>query len=221
MEITRNPWLSSKVNSFHYARDEPVVFRKNRLKTAKSVRKSDYSGCMVYSDCMLLETWGSGCQKANCIESASGATHNGSNFDSTMTGKSSPLYLALLLCSGKTVGWLLVGHHQRRFSVSKLMSKLWKDDCGALIAAEYLFIATILVIGIVVGLTSVRDAINTELAELANAYLALSQGYVISGQSGCSASSDGSQAIDTPALVTDPTNTPPFIPSVIDALPCN
>lgn len=102
-----------------------------------------------------------------------------------------------------------------------MFRKLWTDDTAALIAAEYLFVATILIIGIVVGLTSVRDAINTELAELANAYLALSQGYVISGQVGCSAASDGSQAIDTPALVTDPANTAPAIPSVIDALPCN
>jgi hypothetical protein len=60
-----------------------------------------------------------------------------------------------------------------------------------LIATEYLFVATILVIGSVVGLTSVRDAINAELSELANAMLALSQGYTISGVSGCAASTDG------------------------------
>ena len=80
--------------------------------------------------------------------------------------------------------------------MTKLMLRLWNDDQGAIIAAEYLFIATILVIGIIVGLASVRDAINTEFAELANAYLALSQGYIISGQSGCCAATDGSQAID-------------------------
>ena len=104
--------------------------------------------------------------------------------------------------------------------MSKLMLKLWKDDAGAIIAAEYLFVATILVIGIIVGLASVRDAVNTELAELANAYLALSQGYILSGQSGCCAATDGSQAIDTPALVPDPLCTPPAIPSAIDNLPC-
>jgi hypothetical protein len=81
---------------------------------------------------------------------------------------------------------------------------------------EYLFVATILVIGIVVGLTNVRDAINAELSELANALLALSQGFSISGTSGSSATSDGSQAIDTPGTVVTPTQTPPFAPSVID-----
>jgi Flp pilus assembly pilin Flp len=104
--------------------------------------------------------------------------------------------------------------------MTKLFLKLWKDDAGAIIAAEYLFIATILVIGIIAGLANVRDAINTELSELANAYLALSQGYIISGQSGCCSSVDGSQAIDTPALVPSTICTPPAIPSVIDLLPC-
>jgi hypothetical protein len=102
-----------------------------------------------------------------------------------------------------------------------LLKKLWSDDAGAIIAAEYLFVATILVIGIIVGLASVRDAVNTELAELANAYLALSQGYTISGQAGCCSATDGSQAIDTPARVADPTCTVPASPSPIDNVPCN
>src|SRR3984893_2427048 len=101
-----------------------------------------------------------------------------------------------------------------------LMSKLWNDDCGALLSMEFLFVATILVIGIIVGLSAVRSAINIELSELANAILALSQGYIISGQSGCCASTDGSQAIDTPSLVPQVLCIPPAIPSVIDQLPC-
>jgi hypothetical protein len=102
-----------------------------------------------------------------------------------------------------------------------LCAKLWNDDRGALIASEFLFVATILVIGIIVGLASVRDAVVTELAEFANALLALSQGYSISGIIGCCSETDGSQAIDTPSLVPEPLCTPPFIPSVIDVIPCN
>jgi Flp pilus assembly pilin Flp len=102
-----------------------------------------------------------------------------------------------------------------------LISKFWNDDCGALIATEFLFVATILVIGIIVGLANVRDAVNTELAELANAILALSQGYTISGQVGCCSATDGSQAIDTPALVPPILCVPPAIPSVIDQIPCD
>jgi hypothetical protein len=101
-----------------------------------------------------------------------------------------------------------------------LFKKLWNDDAGALLSMEFLFVATILVIGTIVGLANVRDAVNIELSELANAILALSQGYIISGQQGCCSSTDGSQAIDTPGLVTSPVCTPPAIPSVIDIQAC-
>src|SRR5262249_12389782 len=103
----------------------------------------------------------------------------------------------------------------------RLLNKLWHDDTGAIIAAEFIFTATILVIGLIVGFASVREAVNTELAELANAILALSEGFVISGQSGCCSATDGSQAIDTPALVPEIVATPPAIPSVIDQIPGN
>jgi len=103
----------------------------------------------------------------------------------------------------------------------KLFAKCWKDDCGALIAIEFLFVATVLVIGIVVGLTAVRNAVNAELTELANAILALSQGYIISGQSGCAASTDGSQAIDTPGTIPCPVNVPPAFPVTVSCdTPC-
>jgi Flp pilus assembly pilin Flp len=105
--------------------------------------------------------------------------------------------------------------------MSQMLKKLWSDDQGALIAMEFLFVATILVIGIIAGLSSVRSAVNVELSELANAILALSQGYSISGQQGCCASTDGSQAIDTPGLVPEVLCVPPAIPSVIDLTPCN
>ena len=51
----------------------------------------------------------------------------------------------------------------------QLLRRLWSDDRGALIASEYLFVATVLVLGIVVGLADLRTAINVELTELGNA----------------------------------------------------
>jgi hypothetical protein len=103
----------------------------------------------------------------------------------------------------------------------QLLVKLYHDDRGALIATEFLFVATILVIGVVFGIATVRNSVNAELAEFANAILALSQGYTVSGLSGCSAAVDGSQASDTSALVTNPVNVVPSDPSIIDVLPCN
>lgn len=105
--------------------------------------------------------------------------------------------------------------------MKQMLLKLWRDDQGALIASEFLFVATILVIGIIVGLAAVRDAVVTELTEYGNALLALSQGYSISGLEGCCSATDGSEAIDTPGLLPDPLCVPPAIPSVIDVLPCN
>jgi Flp pilus assembly pilin Flp len=103
----------------------------------------------------------------------------------------------------------------------KLLAKHWKDDGGALIATEYLFVATVLVIGTVVGLTAVRNAVNAELTELANAILALSQGYVISGQSGCGAATDGTSVTDLPGTEPCPVNTTPSVPVVLGCdTPC-
>jgi hypothetical protein len=100
-----------------------------------------------------------------------------------------------------------------------MLLKLWNDDCGALISMEFLFVATILVIGVIIGLTNLREALNVELTELGNALLALSQGYSISGQSGSNASVDGSAAIDLPSTLTGPVNTPPTSVSFIDVQP--
>jgi Flp pilus assembly pilin Flp len=103
----------------------------------------------------------------------------------------------------------------------KLLATCWKDDDGALIATEYLFVATVLVIGTVVGLTAVRNAVNAELTELANAILALSQGYVISGQSGCGAATDGTSVTDLPGTEPCPVNTTPSVPVVLGCdTPC-
>jgi hypothetical protein len=55
----------------------------------------------------------------------------------------------------------------------QLMGRLWHDDQGALLAVEWVFIATILVIGSVCGLVAVRQAIVEELEDFAEAILSL------------------------------------------------
>ncbi|HZY88325.1 MAG TPA: hypothetical protein VFE78_26040 [Gemmataceae bacterium] len=101
-----------------------------------------------------------------------------------------------------------------------LLHKLWADDQGALLAIEFLLFATVLVLGLVVGLTTLRSAIVAEFAELANALLTLSQGFSVGGLSGCCSSVDGGQAIDTPGSVTPPTCTAAGSISVIDVAVC-
>jgi len=86
------------------------------------------------------------------------------------------------------------------------MSKLWNDDRGALIATEWVFVSTIMVIGVVAGLKSVQQAVVTEMEDLANAVGSLSQSYTFSGTSGCAASTTGSRyqdAVHTVNLISN------------------
>ena len=83
----------------------------------------------------------------------------------------------------------------------RLFNKLWSDDAGALIATEWVFVATILILGIITGLIAVRQAVLSELTEFANAVLALNQSYSFAGQSNCLSSTAGSAAIDSTDLI--------------------
>ena len=77
-----------------------------------------------------------------------------------------------------------------------VLFKLWKDDQGALIATEWVFVVTILVIGLVVGLKTVQQAVLNELEEVAGAIGAISQTYSYGGATGCCASVNGSLYTD-------------------------
>jgi Flp pilus assembly pilin Flp len=96
------------------------------------------------------------------------------------------------------------------------MIQLWKDDRGAILSIEYLLFASILIIGLVVGLAALRNAIITEFQELGNAILAINNSFSVGGVSGTGGSAQGSQAIQTPnSTLPQFVSTPP-IPSVID-----
>jgi len=90
------------------------------------------------------------------------------------------------------------------------MLKLWNDDRGALLATEWVFVSTIMVIGVVAGLKSVQQAVVTELEDMANAIGSLSQSYTFSGTSGCAASTGGSRFSDTVNRVNVTTNDQTF-----------
>ena len=61
------------------------------------------------------------------------------------------------------------------------MRKLFNDEVGFVISAELILVLTIAVLGMVVGLASVRDAINSELVDLSNAFGAIDQSYNVVG----------------------------------------
>jgi Flp pilus assembly pilin Flp len=77
-----------------------------------------------------------------------------------------------------------------------VMKKLWQDDAGWIISVEMILIFTIVSLGLIVGLTALRNALVDELTEVANAITAIEQCYSWSGLSNCSSSVCGSAATD-------------------------
>lgn len=62
-----------------------------------------------------------------------------------------------------------------------MLRKLWTEECGAIISAELALVLTIVVLGVIVGLSEVAVAINTELNDISNAIGALDQSYGFTG----------------------------------------
>lgn len=65
------------------------------------------------------------------------------------------------------------------------LRKIWNDDAGVIISAELVLILTIVVIGVIVGLVQIRDAVVIELHDLSRAFSSLNQSYGFSGMRGC------------------------------------
>jgi len=59
----------------------------------------------------------------------------------------------------------------------KLLKRLWNDEAGFVVSSELVLIATLLVIGLVVGLTSLRNQVVQELADTGAAIGMISQGF--------------------------------------------
>ena len=61
------------------------------------------------------------------------------------------------------------------------MRKLFNDENGFVVSAELVLVLTIGVLAMVVGLTSVKDAITNELNDVADAFGAVDQSYNVRG----------------------------------------
>lgn len=63
----------------------------------------------------------------------------------------------------------------------QITKSLWNDEAGFVISAELALVSTLCVLGLVVGLSSVRDAVNCELTDLSSAICSLDQSYYYTG----------------------------------------
>lgn len=62
-----------------------------------------------------------------------------------------------------------------------MLTALLQDEAGFIVSAELVLIATLLVIGLIVGLSEVQHAVVTELNDVADAIGCLNQGYFYTG----------------------------------------
>ena len=65
-----------------------------------------------------------------------------------------------------------------------MLNKLFCDESGVIISAELALVLTIAVLAMVVGLSEVAVAVNTELNDISNAIGALNQSYSVTGFKG-------------------------------------
>lgn len=65
--------------------------------------------------------------------------------------------------------------------MNKLASSLLQDECGFIVSAELILVATVLVIGLIVGMSEIQHAVNAELNDVADAIGSLNQSYFYTG----------------------------------------
>ena len=74
----------------------------------------------------------------------------------------------------------------------QIMRTLWIDEAGFIISAELILVASVVVLGMIVGMTVVRDTMITELADTASAIGQLNQSFSFGGATGSGSSIAGS-----------------------------
>ena len=84
-----------------------------------------------------------------------------------------------------------------------MLRNFWKDESGFIVSTELVFIATICVIGLVVGLSEVAHAVVAELNDVADAVGALNQSYFFTGFVGLKSVGGGTKAVTFGSVFTD------------------
>ncbi|WP_417390771.1 hypothetical protein [Gimesia sp.] len=96
-----------------------------------------------------------------------------------------------------------------------MLNKFWNDEAGFVVSSELVLIGTILVLGVVVGLATVRDQVVQELGDLALAISNINQSYSFSGVTGHTSSTAGSVFADLTDFCDTTTDTAGVEPECI------
>ncbi|HTN04488.1 Flp family type IVb pilin [Planctellipticum variicoloris] len=78
-----------------------------------------------------------------------------------------------------------------------LFARFMKEEAGFVVSSELVLIATIVVIGLIAGLTTLRDQVLQEIADVADAISEVNQSYSYSGVTSHTGSTAGSVFVDT------------------------
>lgn len=81
--------------------------------------------------------------------------------------------------------------------MQKLITRLFHDEAGFIVSAELILVATIVVIGTIVGLSEVTNAVNQELEDVASAFGSVNQSFQFSGAVGHKGHAVGSRYRDS------------------------
>ena len=82
--------------------------------------------------------------------------------------------------------------HTAREAATRLFHALSADENGFIVSAELVLVATIAVLGMVVGLSEVANNVNQELEDVGSAFSSLDQTFEVCGTRGHKGSKRGS-----------------------------
>ncbi|MBS0205809.1 MAG: branched-chain amino acid aminotransferase [Planctomycetes bacterium] len=77
-----------------------------------------------------------------------------------------------------------------------LFAALIHDESGFIVSAELVLVATIAVLGMIVGLSEIALNVNNELEDVGSAFGSLNQTYCVKGIKGCAGYSSGTEFRD-------------------------
>ena len=77
-----------------------------------------------------------------------------------------------------------------------MANRLWNDEMGFVISMELMIVATVLVLGMIVGLATIREQLVQELADVAGAISEFNQSFSFSAITGHNSSTAGSDFLD-------------------------
>jgi hypothetical protein len=65
--------------------------------------------------------------------------------------------------------------------MTNIFTKLINDETGFIVSAELILVATIAVLGVVVGLSEIAYGVNNELEDVASAFGSVNQSFYVNG----------------------------------------